>query len=69
MLAASARPRSRHKSSPSGPIAARYVYQDVDFGDPAYNGGASATVGLQLDNSNYEQVSYNTPILADGDVD
>ncbi len=52
----------------SGPVAVRYVYQDVDFGDPAFNGGASATVGIQLDNANYDQVSYNTPFLSDGDV-
>ena len=52
----------------SGPIAARYAYQDVDFGDPAFDGGASATVGIQRDNVNYDQVSYNTPFLSDGDV-
>ena len=52
----------------SGPVAVRYVYQDVDFGDPAFDGGASATVGIQLDNANYDQVSYNTPFLSDGDV-
>ncbi len=43
-----------------------FVYQDVDFGDSAYNNGASATVGIQYDSSNYLQISSNTNALAAG---
>jgi N-acetylneuraminic acid mutarotase len=39
-------------------------YQDVDFGNAAYNNGASATVGLQGDSASVTQYSCNTPALA-----
>ncbi len=52
----------------SGFRPARFAYRDVDFGDPALNSGASATIGYQQDGSVFGQFSYNTPSVADGDV-
>ncbi len=46
----------------------RFAYQDVDFGDPAFNNGASATVGYQQDTSTAVTFSVDTPALANGDV-
>lgn len=43
-----------------------FQYADVDFGNPSYDFGASATVGLNQDSSTASQYSYNTPALADG---
>ena len=43
-----------------------YQYQDVDFGDPAYNNGASATIGIRGAGANYSlQYSYDQPIVPD----
>jgi uncharacterized repeat protein (TIGR01451 family) len=39
-------------------------YQDVDFGNPLYDFGASATVGIQNTATQGVQYSYNTPSLA-----
>ncbi len=36
-------------------------YPDTDFGDPATNNGASATIGLNQDATNALQYSFNTP--------
>jgi len=44
----------------------RFIYQDVDFGSSSYNGGASATVGIQFSSSEAQQVSYNTNSLSAG---
>ncbi len=52
----------------SGPVAARFVYPDVDFGNAQYNFGASATIGLQTSSSVGYQFSQNTASLANGDV-
>ncbi len=52
----------------SGPIAARYAYEDIDFGNATYNFGASATVGFQATASDATQYSFNTASLANGDV-
>ena len=52
----------------SGPVAARFVYDDVDFGNASYNFGASATVGYQASTSDATQFSFNQPVLANGDV-
>ncbi len=52
----------------SGPVAARYVYPDVDFGNAQYNFGASATIGVQLSSTEGSMFSLNTPSLANGDV-
>ncbi len=41
-------------------------YQDVDFGDAAYNNGAGATVGIQNTTSQGVQYSYNTSALSNG---
>ena len=43
-----------------------FQYQDVDFGDAAYNYGASATVGLRQSGSKYIEYSYNSPVLTNG---
>ena len=52
----------------SGPVLARYVYKDVNFGNVAWNGGASATVGFQQSSSSALQFSFNSASLVDGDV-
>ena len=52
----------------SGPVLARYAYQDVVFGNATYDNGASATIGYQQDNANALQFSFNQDVLADGDV-
>lgn len=44
----------------------RYQYLDVDFGDPALNFGASATVGINKDATTAVQVSYNQPVIQNG---
>jgi uncharacterized repeat protein (TIGR01451 family) len=46
----------------SGAIALQY--KDVDFGNPLYDFGASATVGIQNSAAQGVQYSYNTPSLA-----
>ncbi|MCL4267672.1 MAG: hypothetical protein KJ069_31155, partial [Anaerolineae bacterium] len=43
-----------------------FQYADLDFGDPALNNGASATVGLNEDGSSANQYSFNSPVLSDG---
>ncbi|MCA9245880.1 MAG: M36 family metallopeptidase [Planctomycetales bacterium] len=52
----------------SGPVLARYAYQDVQFGDAGLDFGASATVGYQESTSSALQFSFNQAALADGDV-
>ncbi|MGH9172838.1 MAG: hypothetical protein ACRD1H_00705, partial [Vicinamibacterales bacterium] len=42
-----------------------FQYEDVVFGDPAYDFGASATVGINEDGTSAIQYSYNTPALQD----
>ncbi|MFN3762249.1 MAG: carboxypeptidase regulatory-like domain-containing protein, partial [Anaerolineae bacterium] len=44
----------------------KFQYQDVVFGNSAYDYGASATVGIRGSGSNYLQYSYNQPVLSDG---
>ncbi len=41
-----------------------FQYKDVDFGNPLYDFGASATVGIQNSAVQGVQYSYNTPALA-----
>ncbi|MEZ4937979.1 MAG: fibronectin type III domain-containing protein, partial [Crocinitomicaceae bacterium] len=43
----------------------RFVYDNVDFGDPANDFGASATVGTKT-NINNAQVSYNDAVINNG---
>ncbi|MFW6107524.1 MAG: PEP-CTERM sorting domain-containing protein [bacterium] len=43
-----------------------FRYRDTDFGDPAYDAGASATVGVQDSPSLGLQWSYNQPAVPDG---
>jgi len=52
----------------SGQVLARYVYKDVIFGNAAWNGGASATVGFQQSSNSALQFSFNSASLVDGDV-
>ena len=52
----------------SGPVLARYAYEDVYFGDASYDFGASATIGYQESASVASQFSFNTAMLSDGDV-
>ena len=43
-----------------------YQYQDVDFGDPAYDNGASATIGIRGAGANYSlEYSYDQPSVPD----
>lgn len=44
----------------------KYQYLDVDFGDPLYSFGASATVGINKDASTALQVSFNQPVIQNG---
>lgn len=43
-----------------------FQYEDVDFGDPAFDLGASATVGLNMDAATANQYSFNSPVLDNG---
>ncbi len=43
-----------------------YVYQDVIFGSPAFDSGASTTVGIQFSSSSAIQYSFNTASLVNG---
>ncbi len=49
-------------------LVARYVYQDVDFDNALYDGGADATIGLQIDQNTAEMISHRTASIANGDV-
>jgi hypothetical protein len=44
----------------------KFQYADVDFGDPAINNGASATVGLNENGTSAIQYSFNQPVLDNG---
>lgn len=52
----------------TGPVAARFAYQDVVFGDPQYDFGASATVGYQISATSGAAFSQDAAVLANGDV-
>ena len=52
----------------SGPVKARFAYQDVTFGNPNLDGGGNASIGAQLDGNTGYQFSFETSSLADGDV-
>ena len=51
----------------SGPVQARFVYEDVMVPSPSGTGGRSATIGVQTD-SDTLQFSHNQVTLSDGDV-
>ncbi len=46
--------------SPVGGVVAQYLYADTDFLNPAFNHGASATVGFQRNVTSAIQWSYNS---------
>ena len=52
----------------TGPVLARYAYEDVDLGLASTGFGASATIGYQESSSSAVQFSMNTATLANGDV-
>lgn len=52
----------------TGSTLVRFAYQDVDFGNATYTGGASATVGYQQATGSAIQYSYKSAVLVDGDV-
>ncbi len=52
----------------SGPVLARYAYADVDFGDPEFDGGGSATIGAQSNSLDGFEYSNNEAVVAAGDV-
>ena len=52
----------------TGPVAVRYAYQDVTFGNASVDGGASATIGIQTNSTLGTQFSFNTATVSDGDV-
>lgn len=52
----------------AGPVLARFVYGDVDFGNSSYDFGQSATIGYQASIVEAYQYSFNSPVLANGDV-
>ena len=41
-------------------------YQDVSFGLSAFDKGASATVGIKKNSSDFHEYSYNSPVLYNG---
>lgn len=43
-----------------------FVYNDVDLGSASYNGGISATVGIQTNSTTAYQYSFNTASLTNG---
>ncbi|HPA02137.1 MAG TPA: hypothetical protein PLK29_07960, partial [Chiayiivirga sp.] len=43
-----------------------FQYQDVDFGNASYDGGASATIGLNQDGTTALQYSFNTASVSAG---
>ncbi len=51
-----------------GPIAVRFAYADVIFGDPQFDGGANATIGMQESDESGLLFSFNTPSISNGDV-
>jgi uncharacterized delta-60 repeat protein len=52
----------------TGPVAARFAYEDVNIGSAAINGGRSATIGYQASATEAIQFSFNSNVLSDGDV-
>lgn len=44
----------------------RFVYDDLDFGDPTFDDGVSATIGLQKDGSTADMYSLNSSIAGVG---
>jgi subtilisin family serine protease len=54
--------------TPVGGVFAQYLYEDVDFEDPAYDNGASATIGYQDSADDGDEWSYNQPVIDAGDV-
>jgi subtilisin family serine protease len=42
---------------------AQFLYQDVDFEEPDYNNGASASTGYQETGSDGDQWSFNEPVI------
>ncbi|MCA9080030.1 MAG: hypothetical protein KDA58_05695, partial [Planctomycetaceae bacterium] len=52
----------------SGPVLARFVYPDVSVGNATYDGGASATVGVQVSQSEAYQFSVNQASLSTDSV-
>lgn len=47
--------------SPIGGVFVQMLYEDVNFGDPAINGGGSASIGMQRDADFGLQWSFETP--------
>ncbi len=52
----------------TGPVAARFAYEDVVFGNSQYDFGASATVGYQTSPTTGAAFSQDSAVLSDGDV-
>jgi hypothetical protein len=52
---------------PGGALA-QYLYQSTNFGNPALNSGASATVGFQSSGASAVQYSFNAASVPDGTV-
>lgn len=53
----------------SGPVLARYVYEDVEFGEPSIDFGGNATIGYENVDGRFVQYSLNTAnAVANGDV-
>ncbi|VEP12911.1 hypothetical protein H1P_1710003 [Hyella patelloides LEGE 07179] len=47
---------------------ARFAYSDIDFGNASFDFGAGATIGYQASSTNADQFSFNSHVLANGDV-
>ncbi len=52
----------------TGSTLVRYAYKDVDFGSPADDGGASATIGYQQNDTTAVQFSFDTASVVAGDL-
>ena len=52
----------------SGPVLARFAYEDVLFGNASYDNGASATIGVVPGDGTVNEFSFNTASVSNGDV-
>lgn len=52
----------------SGPVLARYAYEDVVLENPSYDFGATSTIGYQHADGRFVEFSFNQPVLSNGDI-
>lgn len=52
----------------NGPVLARFVYTDIDFGNPQFNSGVSATIGYQVNSTSAVNYSFDSATVTNGSV-